>query len=323
MSNILYEIKIEIFKYVDKPLDLILSNSMWKVISQDPHARAEWVITKYGKARAIYHALRLGNNFLTLDVIKCIISKKAIFSRYLMQRLLLQYWQYDRRLIELKVLYNNKILQVINEHKLKVCQEKLRYYWASDLSLPVFNYLIDHSFKLYGISLMLKGNDMELFNLLSTRFSNNKFKLKNLIFNKKFIPLLPSSKFMYYSRYSGKYGYGHDYEGINQLQIIGRTIAMHPELVNWWKQLGYHEICHELNNFVMVGIFSILFPPTLSRPSDCPNEFEVCRRVRLLTDLGFVLHNHTVRDIVFILSIKLPIISDVLFKAFELIRNAE
>ncbi|RIA84691.1 hypothetical protein C1645_808657 [Glomus cerebriforme] len=330
------EIRIRIFCYVDTPLSLMLSNSLWKVISQDPQIRAEWLITKYGRAHALFHSIRLGSNFLTLDVIKCLISKKAILSRYFMQRLLLQYGQHDQRLMELKISYNNNISQVVNIEKLRACQQMLNRNWASDLSSSVFNYLMEHSFKIYGINLMLKGNDMELLHFLSAgpliitsateKLQKNINEIKDLILNKKFIPFPPATMINDHKSIYYEYPRKDGYENARQLNIIARAIVIYPELVNWWKQIGYHEICQDVNNLVMTGVFLILFPsilPTFPTPSEYPDEFAIFQRVKIFTDFGFVLHNHTVRDVVYSLSDKLAVIGDVLFKSFKLIRNEE
>uniref|UniRef100_U9UQK5 Uncharacterized protein n=1 Tax=Rhizophagus irregularis (strain DAOM 181602 / DAOM 197198 / MUCL 43194) TaxID=747089 RepID=U9UQK5_RHIID len=100
--KILYEIKIVIFKYVENPISLALANRAWYTIFHDPHARSEWLLNKYGRAHALFHAVRLGRNFLTLDVIKCLMAKKAILSRYFVQRLMLQCGGCDGRLLELR-----------------------------------------------------------------------------------------------------------------------------------------------------------------------------------------------------------------------------
>ncbi|GBB93620.1 hypothetical protein RclHR1_02200001 [Rhizophagus clarus] len=74
----LYELNIQFFKFVDTPLPLILTNRQWYTISKDPHARAEWLINKYGRAHALFHAVRLGNSFITAEVIQALLARKVI-----------------------------------------------------------------------------------------------------------------------------------------------------------------------------------------------------------------------------------------------------
>src|SRR6266498_3399673 len=102
MQSLYDELNVEIFKYVSTPISLIVTNCKWRDISQDPHARVEWLIYKYGIAHALFHAVRLGNTFLTLEVVRTLLHKKIIFSRYFLQRLLMHFGNYDERLLQLE-----------------------------------------------------------------------------------------------------------------------------------------------------------------------------------------------------------------------------
>ena len=61
-------LKVEIFKYLDEPISIILTDRAWHSISKDSYTRANWLIRKYGKANAFFHAVRLGSNFISPDV---------------------------------------------------------------------------------------------------------------------------------------------------------------------------------------------------------------------------------------------------------------
>src|ERR1051325_11389870 len=100
------ELRVEIFKYLNTPISLALTNRKWYAISQDPHARAEWLIYKYGRAHVLFHAVRLGEGFITEDVVQALLARNAILSRYFIQRLLMQFGSFDERLIELKIEHN-------------------------------------------------------------------------------------------------------------------------------------------------------------------------------------------------------------------------
>src|SRR3990170_3252201 len=99
----LYELSIEIFKYIETPINLIATNPKWLSISRDPNIRAEWIIYKYGRAHSLFHAVRLGSGFITVDVIQALLKKNAILSRYFVQQLLMHFGTYDEKLIKLKV----------------------------------------------------------------------------------------------------------------------------------------------------------------------------------------------------------------------------
>ena len=133
MESLYAELRIEIFKYIEKPISLFLTNRKWYTISQDPYARALWLIHKYGRAHALFHAIRL-EGFITLDVVQCLLAKNAIISRYFIQRLLMNFGTYDQKLIELKIEYN---LNQVNIDRVLAYQKRLRVPWASNLSLPI------------------------------------------------------------------------------------------------------------------------------------------------------------------------------------------
>src|SRR4051794_1579071 len=97
------EIKITIFKYVDSPLNLALTCRNWSVIAKDPYAKHEWQIVHYGKAHALFHAVRLGPTFIDIPVCQTLIASKFILYRYFIQRLLMHFEKYDQNLIELKI----------------------------------------------------------------------------------------------------------------------------------------------------------------------------------------------------------------------------
>src|SRR4051812_40492546 len=61
------EIKINIFKYVDSPLNLALTCKEWNYIAKDPYAKSEWLIYQFGKTHALFHGIRLGQTFINRD----------------------------------------------------------------------------------------------------------------------------------------------------------------------------------------------------------------------------------------------------------------
>jgi hypothetical protein len=84
MEYLCSELKIEILRHVPTPMSLILLNRNWYTTSQDPRARAEWLVHKYGRGHALFHAIKLGNSFVSVEVVEAFLAKKAIISRYFM-----------------------------------------------------------------------------------------------------------------------------------------------------------------------------------------------------------------------------------------------
>ena len=102
MQSLYNELRIEIFKLIDTPLSLALTDRNWYAIFQDPYARAKWLIYKYGRAHAFFHAVRLGNSFITLEVVQILIARNAILFNYFIQQLLMHFGIMTKSLLNLK-----------------------------------------------------------------------------------------------------------------------------------------------------------------------------------------------------------------------------
>src|SRR4051812_41841858 len=127
MQSLYNELRFRIFQFVDTPISLALTDRAWYSVSRDPQSRADWLIYKYGRAQAFFHSVRLGNSFLTVDVIKALLAKNAIISRYFLQRLLMHFGSYDEKLIELKIEHN---VNQIDFDRIRAFQKKLSSPWA-------------------------------------------------------------------------------------------------------------------------------------------------------------------------------------------------
>jgi hypothetical protein len=322
MQSLYDELSIEIFKYITTPISLILTNRKWFAISQDSQAKAEWLIYKYGRSHAFFHAIRL-DGFITLDVIQALLAKNAVISRYFIQRLLMNYGNHDQRLFELKAEYN------VNQVNL---DRRLQIPWASKLSLQIFTKLINEAFNiLKDPELAIKGNDMELFHFLSAgplvinyapqKLFQNINYIEDLILNKKFIPFPPRPRHAYDDNIIEEYPSKDGYENNRQLNVIARAIIIHPDLVNMWKNIGYHEICSDVNDLVIQGALLILFPSTPPNDWECPDVNTVVTRLRKFTDLGFKLTNTVINDIFRLFENRLNEIGDLLMNTFQQIRN--
>ncbi|UZO19315.1 uncharacterized protein OCT59_010612 [Rhizophagus irregularis] len=284
MQSLYYELRIIIFKYVDTPISLILTDRKWYAITQDPYARAEWLIYKYGKTHAIFHAVRLGSDFITVGLVRNLLVRNAIISRYFIQRLL---------------------MSIGSEGS-----------WTSNLPSPIFTQLIIEG---YNRDLVVKGNDMELFHYLSDpadtltsinddpqKLFQNLSDIKDLILNKKS-----------QDDYPPKDGY----ENSRQLNVIARAILIYPDLVYMWKEIGYYEICSDVNDLVMQGAFLTLFPPTPPTNWIIPDIDFVVTRLRQLLAVGFQLTRVVMEETFHLFKLRLNEIGDLLISSFQVIRN--
>ncbi|EXX55868.1 uncharacterized protein OCT59_010611 [Rhizophagus irregularis] len=339
MQSLLHEIRSEIFKFIETPISLILTDRKWYAVSQDPHVRGEWLIYKYGRSHALFHGVRLGNDFLTLDVVQVLLTRKALISRYFIQRLIMQFGPYDEKLIEQKIQHN---ANQIDFDRIRDFKKKLRSPWASNLPLPIFTKLITEGYNtLSDHGLETKGNDMELFHFLSAgplvindapqKLHQNLSEIEDLILNKKFVPFPPRPKPIFedtieyiqlmQARAHEDYPPKDGYENSRQLNVVARAILIHPDLINLWKEIGYHRICSDVNDLVMQGAFLILFPPTPPTNWIIPDIDSVVTRLRQLLAVGFQL-TETVMEAAFqLFEHRLDEIGDLLMDSFQNIRK--
>ena len=89
------EVKINIFKHVDYLTNLALTCLRWSKIVNDPYAKTEWLIERYEKAHAMFHAVRLGPSFIDIPVCQNLFAKNVIISKYFIQRLLMHFGRCD------------------------------------------------------------------------------------------------------------------------------------------------------------------------------------------------------------------------------------
>src|SRR5437868_6044658 len=158
---------------------------------------------------------------------------------------------------------------------------------------------------------------MELFHFLSAgphvinyapgMLRKNLKDIEDLILNKRFTPFPSRPKALQLDSINNdppihqptildEYPSKDGFENNRQLNVIARGILIHPDLVNLWKQIGYHEICNDVNDLVMQGELLILFPPTPALDWVCPSAETVTSRLAELRNLGFQLKDNFIID---------------------------
>ena len=180
--NLEHEIKIIIFKYVNNPLNLTLSCRNWSIIAKDPYVKADWLMVRYEKAHALFHAVRLGPTFIDIPLCQALIARNATVSRYFIQRLLIHFVKYDQELLDLKIEHN------VGQHDDRDLQ-KIRSPWSSNLPMSVFTRLLGEGYRQLSDAhkdLLPKENGLIHF------FSDGPHYSPRLLRKKRFTPFPPS-----------------------------------------------------------------------------------------------------------------------------------
>ncbi|GBC08202.1 hypothetical protein RclHR1_07970004 [Rhizophagus clarus] len=139
-QNFEHEIKINIFKYVNYPLNLLLTCRNWSVIAKDSYAKTEWLLEHHGKEHALFHAVRLGVTFIDMTMCQSLIERRVITSSHFIQLLLKHFRMHNQRLIEHRIEHSFDQFDADKNHFL---QQKIQSSWARNLIIFVFNYLLN------------------------------------------------------------------------------------------------------------------------------------------------------------------------------------
>ncbi|RIA92687.1 hypothetical protein C1645_874604 [Glomus cerebriforme] len=105
MQNLIHEIKLNIFKYVLFPLNLILTCRNWYIVTKDPHAKLEWLTESYQRSFVSYNAAKLGPPFFDTNLCRTFITKKISFARIFVPRLK-NHYKNHQKLIEILLNYD-------------------------------------------------------------------------------------------------------------------------------------------------------------------------------------------------------------------------
>jgi len=211
--------------------------------------------------------------------------------------------------------------------------------WGSDIPLSIFIKLLNEGYNI-DHDLAIKGNDMELFHFLSAgnldidnapqRFGRHLRAIGDLILEKRFVPFPPRPKPKYgdsmetirlMQARNEEYPPKDAYENYGQLNVLARAILIHPHLVTLWKEIGYNEICSDVNGLVMQGALSILFPPLPADDWQCPDVDTIVTRLKQLIDYGFRLTDQVIEEAFHLFEQRLDEVGDLLLNSFQIIRQ--
>src|SRR5437763_1975649 len=85
LCELALELQVEIILELSNPTPLARCARHWYVIVNTPFVKAKWLIRRHGKAHALFHAVRMSEPFINVDVVECLFAQKAHLSRYFVQ----------------------------------------------------------------------------------------------------------------------------------------------------------------------------------------------------------------------------------------------
>src|SRR5438105_271441 len=86
LDGLATELKVEVILHLSNPTSLAKCSREWNHIVNSPATKSMWLIGRYGKTHALFHAVRMGEPFINVDVVECLFAQKAHLSRYFIQR---------------------------------------------------------------------------------------------------------------------------------------------------------------------------------------------------------------------------------------------
>ncbi|CAG8599671.1 6666_t:CDS:1 [Paraglomus brasilianum] len=321
LDTLILELKVEIVLHLSNPTTLARCSHEWNNIVNSPFTKSKWLISRYGRTHALFHAVRMGKPFVNFDVVEWLFAQKAHISRYFIQRLVLGFGKCDRKLIDLKRKYN---IGSSDPFSNTLIQDKTCSSWASNLSVDVFSRLLKEGYDRFGENnILVRGNDMEKFYYLSGGplgitqamfdIQKNMDEIETLIRIHKFAPFptrhLPCDV-------------SDGCADVLQLNIIARPILICPELVGVWKESGYHEVVTDVNDIVMRSALLILYPHEFEEWA-LPGLEQVVKKLSHLQSYGFKLTDKLIGDALILFEHRLNYvdIGETLIEAFAIVRK--
>ncbi|CAJ0823520.1 11623_t:CDS:2 [Entrophospora sp. SA101] len=304
MENLPSEFLIQVYTYNKTPISLILVNKHIYKLFTSPLAKAKWALGTFGKTHALFHAIRLGKTFITVDVIKALLKLKANFSRYLVQ---ICFAERSTQQTECNVL----------------CGIYPKISWFSEMSLEAYITLINEGTSRFGTDAHLNTNDAKMFSFLSGQLlpddqasiliKKNLKVIEDLIVNKEFTPFPPRPKV------------SNDKKNIlarddSEFRMVARAIILEPKILHMWKRIGY-DIRKDVNDLVMQGCILKLLPRNPPIGWHNPDKKDVINRLNTFISIGFKLTKSSMVDILHLYENQPRICGSILMESFREVRK--
>ncbi|CAG8471364.1 1837_t:CDS:2 [Scutellospora calospora] len=99
------------------------------------------------------------------------------------------------------------------------------------------------------------------------------------------------------------------------------TVQHNKDLIFLWKEIGYYEICDDINDLVIQGSLLIFFPPNPSINWIRPDIEAIIKRLNELIDLGFKLSYDVIANTLYLFEDRLEHIGEILVDSYLRIKQ--
>ncbi|CAG8586890.1 10775_t:CDS:1 [Paraglomus brasilianum] len=283
MNKLPEELQVEIASNVETPFFLGCCSRHWCKIVNLPHTKYKWLFNKYGRIHTLFHAVRIGQPLLNLELTKLILNNTHI-SRYFVQQL-------------------------------KLCYGK-RGLWGSNISNDVYELIINFKAE-YGSD---NRDDMQSIRQLLEETGNKDDDITTIIEKHGFTPFPPSSLFRTYifDNFAKRENdlLPNGYATASGLTIVAKAIITYPNLLNVWRKMGHHEIITDLENPVVQLTLLDLYS------TGVPSGQAVAEKLCNLQSIGFPLTDTLIGNALLLLfKRRLIVVGESLIEGFSIARK--
>src|SRR6185312_16761214 len=75
LNNLAPELKVAIILHLRNPTSLARCSREWNNTVNLPSTKSKWLIGRHGRTHALFHAVRMGEPFINLDVVECLFRR--------------------------------------------------------------------------------------------------------------------------------------------------------------------------------------------------------------------------------------------------------
>ncbi|CAG8630323.1 9744_t:CDS:1 [Paraglomus brasilianum] len=282
MKRLPIEIKTKIASHLETPYLLGCCSREWYSVVNLPHTKYRWLINKYGRIHALFHAVRIGEPFLNLDVAELVLKNSRI-SRYLVQRL--------------KLVYGKHCL------------------WGSNISNNVYERILNYKAE-YASS---NCDDMQsICQVLEGLGNEDDIRTIIEVHNLTPFPLSPTFRTYIFENSASSSDDLHSnggYATVSELKIMAKAIITYPNLLNAWRRIGYHEVTTDLENPVVQLTLLNLYSTSV------PSAQVVAEKLCYLQSIGFPLTDTLIGNALFLFRRRLIDVGESLIEGFSIARK--